>query len=68
VRSSFLLGGVLSAVVVVFVALRWGVFATAYSEAAIALSVAALLVDVVASRPARALSERDSPLNLPVFG
>lgn len=32
------------------------------------LSLLAILADLVAARPARALSEKDSPLNLPVFG
>jgi hypothetical protein len=60
---------VLSAAVLVTLALTWGTpFATNDSIAAAVLSTAALLVDAVASRPSKELSERDSPLNLPVFG
>jgi hypothetical protein len=68
-RPTFVLGGVLSAAVLVTLALTWGTpFATNDSIAAAVLSTTALGVDVVASRPSKELSERDSPLNLPVFG
>jgi hypothetical protein len=68
VRASFLLGAVLSAVVLVVVAFQWGTYSSADSSVAVALSVLALLVDAVASRPARGMSEQTNPMNLPVFG
>jgi hypothetical protein len=67
-RRSFILGAILSAIIVARVALLWGSYPASDEETTMALSAVALLVDVVASRPAKALSERDSPLNLPVFG
>jgi hypothetical protein len=68
VRASFVLGAILSAVVLALFAVSWGGPAANFSEAAVVLSVATILVDALASRPSRGLSERDSPLNLPVFG
>ncbi|MDA4132169.1 MAG: hypothetical protein OK454_03470 [Thaumarchaeota archaeon] len=68
VRRSFILGAVLSAIVIARVALLWGTYPAADEETALALSAVTFLVDVVASRPAKGLSEKDSPLNLPVFG
>jgi hypothetical protein len=68
VRMSFMLGAILSAVVLALFAISWGGVGTSESEVALVLSVVTILTDAVASRPARALSERDSPLNLPVFG
>jgi hypothetical protein len=68
VRRSFILGAVLSAIVIARVALLWGTYPVADEETALALSAVTFFVDVVASRPARGLSEKDSPLNLPVFG
>jgi hypothetical protein len=67
-RLTFILGAALSAVVLVSVALTWGTYATDVSIAAAGLSLVALVVDAVGSRPSRGLSEKDSPLNLPVFG
>jgi hypothetical protein len=67
-RLTFILGAVLSAAVLVVVGLTWGSYGTDESAAAAGLAVAALIVDIVASRPSRGLSEKDSPLNLPVFG
>jgi hypothetical protein len=68
VRMSFMLGAILSAVVLALFAISWGGPSATVSEAAIALSVATVLVDALASRPSKSLSEKDSPLNLPVFG
>lgn len=67
-RLSFLLAAALSVAILAVVALGWGSYTATESGAAAALSVFAALSDVVASRPARGLSEKDSPLNLPVFG
>jgi len=67
-RLTFVLGAALSAAVLVTVGLTWGTYPTSDSVAAAGLSLVALVVDVVAARPSRALSEKDSPLNLPVFG
>ncbi|HVC27336.1 MAG TPA: hypothetical protein VND40_04175 [Nitrososphaerales archaeon] len=67
-RLTFVLGAVLSAAVLVTVGLTWGTYATDESAAAAGLAVVTLTVDAVASRPSKGLSEKDSPLNLPVFG
>lgn len=67
-RIAFMGGAGLAVLVIACVAIRWSSLAANDAAAAAVLSVATLLVDLVASRPARALSERDSPLNLPVFG
>jgi hypothetical protein len=67
-RPTFVLGAVLSAAVLATLALTWGTYATNDSIAAGVLSVASLAVDSVASIPSKELSEKDSPLNLPVFG
>lgn len=67
-RPTFVLGAVLSAAVLVTLALSWGTYATNDSIAAAVISLASLAVDAVASSPSKELSERDSPLNLPVFG
>ncbi len=67
-RLTFVLGAVLSVVVLATLALAWGTYASNESIAVAALSLASLAADSVASRPSKELSERDSPLNLPVFG
>jgi hypothetical protein len=68
VRRSFIFGAILSAIMIARVALIWGSYPAADEETTLALSVVTFLVDMVASRPAKGLSEKDSPLNLPVFG
>ena len=68
IRLTFVLGAVLSAAVLVAVGLTWGTYPTGDSTAAAGLSLVALMVDAVASRASKGLSEKDSPLNLPVFG
>jgi hypothetical protein len=67
-RLTFALGAILSAAALVTVGLTWGTYPTDDSIAVAGLSLAALIIDVVGSRPSRGLSEKDSPLNLPVFG
>lgn len=67
-RVTFALGAVLSAAALVTVGLTWGTYPTMDSTAVAALSVVALVTDSVGSRPSKGLSEKDSPLNLPVFG
>ena len=67
-RPAFIIGAILSAAVLAIVALTWGTYATNNAAATAALSTITLLVDAVASRPSKGLSEKDSPLNLPVFG
>jgi len=67
-RLTFVLAGVLSAAALVTLGLTWGTYPTDDSIAVAALSLFALVLDAVASRPSRGLSEKDSPLNLPVFG
>jgi hypothetical protein len=68
VRWSFIFGAALSAIIIARVALLWGSYPASDEETTLALSAVTFLVDVVASRPSKALSEKDSPLNLPVFG
>jgi hypothetical protein len=68
IRLTFALGAVLSAAALIVVGLTWGTYPTDDSIAVAALSLVALVVDAVGSRPSRGLSEKDSPLNLPVFG
>jgi len=68
IRLTFALGAVLSAAALVVVGLTWGTYPTDDSIAVAGLSLAALVVDAVASRASKGLSEKDSPLNLPVFG
>jgi len=68
VRASFIVGSVLSTGILAIVAIQWGAYSDAYSLAAVALSLLAVVADFVASRPARALSEQSNPMNLPVFG
>ena len=67
-RLTFVLGALLSAAAVVTLGLTWGTYPTDDAIAVAALSLVALVLDAVASRPSRGLSEKDSPLNLPVFG
>ncbi len=67
-RLTFALGAVLSAAALVTLGLTWGTYPTDDSIAVAALSLVALVLDAVASRPSRGLSEKESPLNLPVFG
>jgi hypothetical protein len=68
IRASFVAGAVLSAAVLGIVAIQWGTYSGTDSAAALALSVLSVVVDAVASRPARGLSEQSNPMNLPVFG
>jgi len=68
VRMSFMLGAILSAIIIARVGLLWGTYPVTDEATTLALSAAACLVDAVASRPSKGLSEKDSPLNLPVFG
>jgi len=67
-RATFMVGVGLSALVLVLVADQWGTFSGTDSTVALVLSVLAIVVDAVASRLSKGLSEEDSPLNLPVFG
>ena len=67
-RVSYLVGSALSVVLLLVVALQWGDFGSADAVVGVVLSICAAATDVVASRPAKGLAEKDSPLNLPVFG
>ena len=67
-RVSFAAGAALSAIVLVLVALQWGGYVAIHAELAAVLSVVCIVLDAIAFRPAKGLSEKDSPLNLPVFG
>ena len=68
IRVSFIVGSVLSTVILAIIAFQWGTYSDTDAIAAIVLSLLAVVADVVASRPARALSEQSNPMNLPVFG
>ncbi len=68
VRVSFAFGAALSAVVLARVALEWSGYVAAEVEVAAVLSVISIVLDIIAFRPAKGLAEKDSPLNLPVFG
>jgi glycerol uptake facilitator-like aquaporin len=67
-RATFILAAVLSAVLLLRVLLLWSDFPSTDSASVAVLSIVTIALDAVASRPAKALSEKDSPLNLPVFG
>ena len=67
-RVAFLIDAILSATVLVTLGLTWGAYSAINTEIALGLSTLALAVNAVASRPAKELAEKDSPLNLPVFG
>lgn len=68
IRVTFVIGSVLATVILAILALQWGDYFVNYSIAALVLSLLAVVVDSVASRPSRALSEQNNPMNLPVFG
>jgi hypothetical protein len=68
VRVGFLLGSVFSAAIIALVLLSWGSYPLIDEASVVIVSIGTLVIDAVASRPARGLSEKDSPLNLPVFG
>ena len=68
VRVAFMVGAILSGIVLVVILASWGRFTTGDTVVAAMLSSAALAADILASRPSKGLSEKDSPLNLPVFG
>ena len=68
VRLSFAAGAFLSVAVLALVAIQWGGYVATEVEVAAALSVICIILDAIAFRPAKGLSEKDSPLNLPVFG
>jgi hypothetical protein len=68
IRVSFIVGSVLSTVVLAIIAIQWGAYSDTYALGAVVLALLAVVADVVASRPARALSEQSNPMNLPVFG
>ena len=67
-RLTFALGAVFSVALLATAGLTWGTYPTDESAAVAGLALVALVTDAVASRPSRGLSEKDSPLNLPVFG
>ncbi|MDA4132694.1 MAG: hypothetical protein OK454_06165, partial [Thaumarchaeota archaeon] len=68
IRISFVVAAVLSILIFAITIITWGGYDMSYSAVILILSAVTVLVDAVASRPPKALSERDSPLNLPVFG
>jgi len=67
-RAAFILGSVLSTAVLAILAVQWGAYFVNDSLAALVLALLAVVVDSVASRPTKGLSEQSNPMNLPVFG
>jgi hypothetical protein len=68
IRASFIVAALLSAGVLAIIAIQWGTYPSTDSAGVLALSAVSLVVDFVASRPVRGLSEQSNPMNLPVFG
>ena len=67
-RVAFIAGSVLSGAIVALSLFWWATDGTSNPLASAAIAAVSTAVDAVASRTARGLAERDSPLNLPVFG
>ena len=67
-RATFVAGSVLSVAILALALFMWATDGTTDLLASVVLAALSAATDAVASRPARALSEKDSPLNLPVFG
>jgi hypothetical protein len=68
VRTIFAFGAILAAALLAVVLLTWGAYTTDDALFVGVFSVVTLVVDAIALMPSKALSEKDSPLNLPVFG
>jgi uncharacterized membrane protein len=67
-RITFIVSAILSASVLLTVAVRFGRFNQDVALVTAVLATVALVTDAFAARPSKGLSEKDSPLNLPVFG
>lgn len=68
VRASFAVDTALCALIVMLFAVQWGSYDISAAPWVVALSAICIVLNALAFRPARGLSEKDSPLNLPVFG
>ena len=64
----FVLGALLSVAVVLVVAATWGAYLEDYTLLVAVLATITLVTDILASMSSSHLAEKDSPLNLPVFG
>jgi len=67
-RIVFVFGAILAAAVLAVVALTWGDYVTNDALFVAVFSIVTLVVDLIGSTSSRELAEKDSPLNLPVFG
>ncbi|MDE1858585.1 MAG: hypothetical protein KGI26_05940 [Thaumarchaeota archaeon] len=68
-RSAFVAGGVLSAVVAAFTAFNWsGQGSVGIWAGLLVLSLASVVLDFLAFRHRGQLGEQANPMNLPVFG
>ena len=64
---ALLIDAALSLAVLGLVAVNWSTYGSNSLPSAV-LAVVAAAMEIVGSRPAKVLAEKDSPLNLPVFG
>ena len=67
-RFTFVVSAVLSVGVLAIIAARYSRFNPDLALVTAFLATVALIADAFAARPSKALAEKDSPLNLPVFG
>jgi hypothetical protein len=68
-RSAFQVGGALAAVIAAIALAYWaGQTGGGYWAVLVVLSLASLILDLLAQRPSRQLREQANPMNLPVFG
>jgi len=67
-KYTFVISAILSVVVLGVVAARFDRFNQGVALVTVVLATVAVVVDALAARPAKELAEKDSPLNLPVFG
>ena len=68
-RRAFMVGGVLSAMVAAIVLYSWaGRYGGEAWASLVVLSLASVILDLLALRPREQLKEQANPMNLPVFG
>jgi Na+/melibiose symporter-like transporter len=68
-RSAFFIGGVLSAVIAAITLYNWaGASGGEVWASLVVVSLASVILDILAVRPRGQLKEQANPMNLPVFG
>jgi len=67
-KYTFVVSAALSIAVLGIIAFRYDRLNPDLATATAVFATVAVIVDVLAARPSKELSEKDSPLNLPVFG